>query len=85
MSYTEDKPQIRILHGAYKIKNQTEFKSNTLVLYELFKNAVEDELPLQNLHTIAQLCLDPKLKVRVDKEEDEVNEKTLYRYSIVPD
>lgn len=62
-SYTEEKPQIRILNELYKMNNQTKVKGKTIALFDFYKDAKEDELSLHNLHTFAQLLLEPKLKV----------------------
>ena len=84
-SYTEEKPQIKILNVLYKMNNQTKVKGKTIALFDLYKDAKEDELSLHNLHTFAQVLLEPKLKVLVETEMDEETDKVVTRYSVDAD
>ena len=84
-SYTEEKPQIKILNQLYKMNNQTKVKGKTIALFDLYKDAKEDELSLHNLHTFAQVLLEPKLKVLVETEMDEETDKVVTRYSVDAD
>lgn len=68
---TSDQQQVKLLNEIYRMDNQTEVKAKTIVLYDVYTDQETDQLALFNLHTYAQVLLDSKLAVDVDKQEND--------------